>query len=260
MSPQENRRFCAQCLADDVAAMRTPGLRRAWRNRGAALCTVHRQPVLLQQLEKGHLSKFSGAWQAYIQQTMRGYFDYGIGLISRNSTSNEAASLEARICRIVWRIQDWVEYAPAIPSGQQPSKYALYFLLGFFLYQGNLVSDGGVARWFFKGARGAKLNSHEYEKPTVVQMVKNIESASPRSLAVAYLLLGFAFNLIGEDDLSLLRRALVFADSFFPATREELKSLVQCFQSYHLNAIWESAFRNLQVDDLVHIAWLLRDR
>lgn len=257
---QENRRFCAQCLADDVAAMRAPGLRRAWRNRGAALCTAHRQPVLLQQLEKGSLSKLSGAWQAYLQQTLWGYFDHGSGLVSRNSSGYQAASVEARICRIVWRIQDWVEYAPATPTGRQPSKYALYFLIGFFLYQGNLVSDGGVARWFFKGKRGSKQNSHQYDKPTAIQMVKNIESASPRSLAIAYLLLGLAFDLISKEDLSFLRQTLLFSNCLFPMTREELKSLVQCFQPYHLNAIWLSAVRNLEVDDIFHLAWLLMSR
>lgn len=260
VTQQENRRFCAQCLADDVAAMRSPGLRRAWRHRGAALCTAHRQPVLLQQLEKGHLSKFSGAWQAYTQQTLWGYFDHGLGMVSRNSSGYQAASVEARICRVVWRIQDWVEYAPAMPSGRQPSKYALYYFLGFFLYQGNLVSDGGAARWFFKGARGSRQNSHQYDKPTAVQMVKNIESASPRSLAIAYLLLGLAFNLIAKKDLSLIRQTLLFADSFFPITREELKSLVQCFQPYHLDAIWHSALRNLEADDTFHLAWLLMSR
>lgn len=257
---RENRRFCAQCLADDVAAMRAPGLRRAWRNRGAALCTAHRQPVLLQQLEKGNLSKLSGAWQAYLQQTLWGYFDHGSGLVSRNSSGYQAASAEARVCRIVWRVQDWVEYAPAMPTGRQPSKYALYFLIGYFLYQGNLVSDGGIARWFFKGKHGAKQNSHEYDEPTAMQMVENIESASPRSLAIAYLLLGLAFDLISKEDLIFLRQTLHFSNYPFPVTREELKSLVQCFQPYHLNAILLSAVRNLEVDDIFHLAWLLINR
>ena len=258
VSHQDNLRFCAQCLADDVTAMRAPGLRRAWRNRGAALCTAHQQPVLLQQLEKGSLSELSGAWQAYMQQTLRGYFDHGVGLVSRHESGYQSTSLEASVCRIVCRIQRWVEYAPAVPSGQQPSKYALYFMLGFFLYQGNLVSDGGVARWFFKGQRGSRLNTYQYEKPTVGQMVKNIESASPRILAFAYLLLGFAYDRIPKEEVDLLRRTFVFTDCLFPESREELKSLAQCFQPYQLDDIWESALRNLQIDDLVKLAWLLR--
>jgi hypothetical protein len=255
----DNRRFCAQCLADDVAAMRAPGLRRAWRNRGSALCAAHRYPVLLQQLEKGHLSTFTGGWQAYVQQTARGHFDHGVGLVSRDDSGYQTASLETRICRIVLRIQIWVEYAPGLPSRGRPSKYALYFLLGIFLYQGNLVSDGGAARWFLKASRGEKLNSNEYDKPSVAQMVKNIESASPRSLAIAYLLLGTEFNLIPEEQLCFIRRALIFADGFFPVNRIELKSLTQCFQSNHLDAIWSSALQNFPIDDLVHLAWLLRD-
>ncbi|MDY2562264.1 TniQ family protein [Pseudomonas syringae] len=258
VNQHDNRRFCAQCLAEDVATMRAPGLRRAWRNRGSALCAAHRQPVLLQQLEKGHLSNFTGGWQAYMQQTTRGYFDHGVGLVSRDGAGYQTASLETTICRIVLRIQIWVEYAPALPSGGHPSKYALYFLLGIFLYEGNLVCDGGAARWFLKAARGSKLNSHEYDKPTVAQMVKNIESASPRSLAIAYLLLGSAFDLLRAEELCLIRRALIFTDSFFPVTREELKSLTRCFQPYHRHAIWNSALQNLPVDDLVHLAWLLR--
>lgn len=254
----ENRRFCAQCLADDVAAMRAPGLRREWRKRGAAVCTAHRQPVLLQQLEKGNLSQMSGAWQAYMQQTLREDFDHGVGLVSRNSMGYQEASIETRICRIVRRIQDWVEYAPALSTALRPSKYALYFLLGFFLYQGNLVSDGGVARWFFKGTHRSRLNSHGFSKPTVLQMVANIESAAPRSLAIAYLLLGCAFKLITKEEFELLRKTLVFTGCLFPADREELKDLAQCFQAYHLIAVWESATRNLPKEDLVHLAWLLK--
>lgn len=260
VTQHDNRRFCAQCLEEDVAAMRAPGLRRAWRNRGSAVCAAHRQPVLLQQLEKGHLSNFTGGWQAYMQQTTRGYFDHGVGLVSRDGSGYQTASVETRICRIVLRIQIWVDYAPAIPAVVRPSKYSLYFLLGIFLYQGNLVSDGGAARWFLKAARGSKLNSHEYDKPTVAQMVKNIESAPPRSLAIAYLLLGSAFDLISKEELCLIRQTLIFTDSSFPVTREELKSLTRCFQPYHLDAIWSSALQNLPIDDLVHLAWLLRYR
>jgi hypothetical protein len=260
VNQHDNRRFCAQCLADDVTTMKAPGLRRAWRNRGSAVCSAHRQPILLQQLEKGHLSNFMGAWQAYMQQTARGFFDHGVGLVSCEKMGYQGASLETVICRTVLRIQIWVEYAPALPSNGRPSKYALYFLLGIFLYQGNLVSEGGAARWFLKAPRGEKLNSHEYDKPTAAQMVKNIESAPPRSLAIAYLLLGTAFDLISAEQLCLIRRALVFTDSFFPVTRGELKSLTQCFQPYHLDAIWSSALENLPIDDLVHLAWLLRDR
>jgi len=258
VSQHDNRRFCAQCLEDDVSAMRAPGLRRAWRNRGSALCAAHRQPVLLQQLEKGHLSNFTGGWQAYMQQTTRGHFDHGVGLVSCERSGYQTASVETRICRIVLRVQTWVEYAPAIPSSLRPSKYSLYFLLGIFLYQGNLVSDGGAARWFLKAARGSKINSHEYDKPSVAQMVKNIESAPPRSLAIAYLLLGLAFDLVSKEELCLIRQALIFTDSSFPMTREELKSLTRCFQPYHLDAIWNSALQNLPVDDLAHLAWLLK--
>ncbi|WP_397453641.1 TniQ family protein [Pseudomonas sp. NA-150] len=259
MSPENNRRFCAQCLADDVAAMRAPGLRQAWRYRGAVLCTAHRQPVMLQKLEKGNLSKFSGAWQAYMQHTTRGHFDHGVGLVLRSSSGYQVASVETRICRIVRRIQDWVEHAPAKPTDGKPSKYALYFLLGVFLYQANLVSEGGAARALLRGERGSRLNTRGYEKPSAAQMVKNIESASPRSLAIAYLLLGLAFDVIAEEDLVILRRTLVFTTSAFPTSRGELKTITRCFQAYHCDAIWSSALKLLPIDDLVHLAWLLKD-
>ncbi|MCS3469019.1 hypothetical protein M2401_002757 [Pseudomonas sp. JUb42] len=252
----DNRRYCAQCLADDVMGMKAPALRRSWRDRGAAVCTEHRQPVLLQQLEKGHLSKPAGAWQAYIQQTLNGHFDHGVGLVSRHSSGYQSASNETRVCRAVRRIQDWVANSPATPSVQHPSKYCLYFILGFFLYQPNLVSDGGVARWFFKGMRGDKLDTPRYCKPTVSQMVKNIETAAPRSLAVGYLLLGTAFNLLAESEMDLLRRELHFTEALFPKNRDELKLMALCFQRYHLTAVWGSAVASLPAGDLLHLEWL----
>lgn len=253
-----NRRYCAQCIADDVAALRAPALRKAWRKRGAAVCTQHRQPVLLQQLERGTLSQLSGAWQAYMQHTQREDYDHGVGLISRNSCGYQGISAESRICRIVRRLQDWVEYAPALPTTSRPSKYALYFLLGFFLYQANLVSEGGVARWFIKSPQGEKLNLRSFEKPTITQMIKNIESASPRAMSMGYLLAGSAFELLTAAEITFLRGALDFTDYLFPATPGELKSLSQCFQSYHMIAVWESAYRNLSPEDCRHLEWLLR--
>lgn len=255
----DNRRYCAQCLADDVMGMKAPALRRAWRDRGAAVCTEHRQPVLLQQLEKGHLSKPAGAWQAYIQQTLNGHFDHGVGLVCRHGSGYQPASNETRVCRAVRRIQDWVANSPAIPSVQHPSKYCLYFILGFFLYQPNLVSDGGVARWFFKGMRGDKLNTPRYCRPTVSQMIKNIETAAPRSLAVGYLLLGTAFNLLAESEMDLLRRELHFTEALFPKNRHELKLMALCFQRYHLTAVWESAVASLPAGDLLHLEWLFNN-
>ncbi|MBD8597641.1 TniQ family protein [Pseudomonas sp. CFBP 8772] len=252
----DNRRYCAQCLAGDVMGMKAPALRRAWRDRGAAVCTEHRQPVLLQQLEKGHLSKPAGAWQAFIQQTLNGHFDHGVGLVSRHSSGYQSASNETRVCRAVRRIQDWVANSPAIPSVQHPSKYCLYFILGFFLYQPNLVSDGGVARWFFKGMRGDRLDTPRYCKPTVSQMIKNIETAAPRSLAVGYLLLGTSFNLLAESETDLLRRELHFTEALFPKNRHELKLMALCFQRYHLTAVWESAVASLPAGDLIHLEWL----
>ncbi|MFJ2970997.1 hypothetical protein [Pseudomonas fulva] len=256
--PRENRKYCAQCIADDVAALRAPSLRRAWRKRGAAVCTYHRHPVLLQRLERSSLSELTGSWLAYSQHTQREAFDHGTGLISRNVRGFQDMHSESRACRIVGRIQSWVENAPAQPTNARPSKYALYFLLGYFLYQPNLNSDGGIARWYFRVMNDSRVNSRGFDTPTIWQLMVNIETASPKSLAIAYLLIGCAFDLIGPDEHSFLKVVLTFTGAAFPADRSELKVLSQCFQEYHIAAMYESAQRNLSGNDLIHVAWLFK--
>lgn len=258
--PRENRKYCAQCIADDVAALRAPALRRAWRKRGAAVCTYHRHPVLLQRLDRSSLSELTGSWLAYTQHTQREAFDHGTGLISRSARGFLQIPSECRICRIVGRIQVWVENAPAQPTSTQPSKYALYFLLGFFLYQPNLNSDGGIARWFYRLEQGYRLNAKVFDRPTVWQLMANIESAPPKSLAIAYLLIGCAFNLFGTAEHRFLQSTLTFTASTFPTDRNEIKTLAQCFQDYHRAAMWESAQLNLSAGDLVHVEWLFKRR
>lgn len=256
--PRENCKYCAQCMADDVIAMRTPALRRAWRKRGAAVCTYHRHPVLLQRLERSSLSELTGSWLAYAQHTQREAFDHGTGLISRSARGFQEIASECRICRIVGRLQDWVDNAPAKPTMSQPSKYALYFLLGFFLYQPTLISDGGIARWFIRLDKGSKLNAKVFDRPTVRQLVVNIETAHPKAIAMAYLLIGCAFNLIRPAEHDFLQGVLTFTNSVFPRDRGEIKNLAQCFQDYHVVAVWESARRNLSAEDLAHVEWLLK--
>lgn len=256
--PRENRKYCAQCIADDVTAMRAPALRRAWRKRGAAVCIYHRHPVLLQRLDRSSLSELTGSWLAYSQHTQREAFDHGTGLISRSARGFQEIASECRICRIVGRLQVWVDNAPAKPTMSQPSKYALYFLLGFFLYQPTLISDGGIARWFIRLDKGSRLNAKLFDRPTVRQLVANIETAPPKAIAVAYLLIGCAFNLIRPAEHDFLQGALTFTDSVFPSDRGEIKALAQCFQNYHIVAVWESARRNLSAEDLAHVEWLLK--
>ncbi|MFS2160195.1 hypothetical protein ACCD10_22990 [Pseudomonas sp. Pseusp122] len=256
--PRENRKYCAQCIADDVAAFRAPALRRAWRKRGAAVCTYHRHPVLLQRLDRSSLSELTGSWLAYSQHTQREAFDHGTGMISRSARGFQEVSSECGICRIVGRIQNWVENSPTQPTATQPSKYALYFLLGYFLYQPNSNSDGGIARWFFSSEKGSKVNAMLYEKPTVYQLVANIETGSPKSLAMAYLLVGCAFELIGPREHGFLKSVLTFTDSPFPSDRAQIKTLARCFQDYHCVAMWESAQCNLSEEDLIHVEWLLK--
>ncbi len=256
--PRENRKYCAQCIADDVAALRAPVLRRAWRKRGAAVCTYHRHPVLLQRLDRSSLSELTGSWLAYSEHTQREAFDHGTGLISRSARGFQEIPSECRICRIVGRIQRWVEDAPAQPTPTQPSKYALYFLLGYFLYQPDLNSDGGIARWFLRVEKGSRLNTTVFNSPTIWQIMANIETATPRSLAAAYLFVGCAFNLIDPVERAFLQNKLAFTASPFPINRYDIKNLAQCFQDYHSIAVWESAQRNLSGADLIHVEWLLK--
>lgn len=256
--PRENRKYCAQCIADDVAAFRAPALRRAWRKRGAAVCTYHSHPVLLQRLDSSSLSELTGSWLAYSQHTQREAFDHGTGMIRRSARGFQEVASECRICRIVGRIQNWVENSPAQPTATQPSKYALYFLLGYFLYQPNSNSAGGIARWFFRSEKGSKLNAMVFERPTVRQLMENIETGSPKSLAMAYLLVGCAFKLIGPREHGFLKSVLTFTDSPFPSNRAQIKTLAQCFQEYHCVAMWESAQCNLSEQDLIHVEWLLK--
>lgn len=99
-----------------------------------------------------------------------------------------------------------------------------------------------------------------FDRPTVWQLMANIEAAPPKSLAIAYLLIGCAFSLFGSAEHRFLQSTLTFTASSFPIDRNEIRTLAQCFQDYHSVAMWESAQRNLSAGDLIHVEWLFKRR
>lgn len=249
--------YCPQCLADDVASMRAPAWRKAWRVRGNCLCTAHDQLVLLQRLSVSGKGQFNRAWLAFSQHASTGKFIFGNHFIQRLISLPETAAKEQRLCRIVLKVIRWIASTPDYPTYGRPSKQCLMFVLGFFLYRPFVRCKGGVGQWFLNSVRSTtEISSQPFRPPSTSEMDMGIKDSTPRNIALSYLLLGCAYNLLSVDEIAFLNHALYFSNANFPKLPDELRTLACCFQPGHILQFKRSASRNLYAGDIAHLEWL----
>lgn len=247
--------YCPQCLLEDVRAMRAPAWRSEWRRRGNCLCERHGRLILLQELTTRSKDEFHRGWLAFSQHANTGTFVLGNHFVQRITSLCESNPMEQRLCRLVRRMAEWVSAAPDFPTYGRPSKHCIRFLMGFFLYRPFDHCKGGLARWFL-GSQRNRIVSDKFRFPSALELDTGIETASPRDLALTYLLIGSAFNLISLEDIELVNRALYFTNTPYPENLLALRALARCFTEPNLNKFKQSARKNLAPGDLSHLEWL----
>ncbi|QQO01707.1 TniQ family protein [Pseudomonas sp. SW-3] len=249
--------YCPQCLADDIASMHAPAWRKGWRVRGNCFCAVHDELVLLQRLSVSGRGQFNRAWLAFSQHASTGEFIFGNHFIQRLISLPDTAAKEQKLCRIVLKVMRWIESAPEYPTYGRPSKQCLVFVLGFFLYRPFARCKGGIGQWFFSSVRStAEISSQPFRPPSVRELSVGVKDSTPRNIALSYLFLGCAYNLLSEDDMEFINHALYFSNSPFPRRASELRALACCFQPGHIFQFKLSASRNLYAGDIAHLDWL----
>lgn len=247
--------YCPQCLLEDAKAMRAPVWRREWRRRGVCLCEAHGSLILLQELKIRSKEHFHRAWLAFSQHASTGTYVLGNHFIQRLTTLTDSSHKEQRLCNVVRRIRGWVEALLDFPTYGRPSKACVRFLMGFFLYRPFFQSKGGLGSWFL-GAPGRGVISRDFRYPGVHELNLGIDTASPRDLALTYLLVGCAFDLLSDADITLIRGATYFTNAPFPENLDALRALARCFLNHHMNKFKQSARKNLAAGDMSHLDWL----
>ncbi|MCK9712325.1 TniQ family protein [Pseudomonas syringae pv. syringae] len=248
-------KYCPQCLVEDVRAMRAPALRIEWRLRNRCLCERHGRLILLQELTIRSKEHFHRGWLDFSQHASTGSYILGNHFAQRLSSLDDSSPMEQRLCRVVRRVTEWVEASPDFPTYGRPSKHCIQFLMGFFLYRPFERCKGGLGRWFLGTQRNRSV-SKTFRVPSLMELDMGVETAAPRELALTYLLVGSAFDLLSRDEIGLANRALYFTNTPFPESVSELATLSRCFLEYNMEQFKRSARRNLPAGDLSHLEWL----
>lgn len=248
-------KYCPQCLLQDVRAMRAPSLRIEWRLKNKCLCERHGRLILLQELTTRSKEYFHRAWLGFSQHAGTGSYILGNHFVQRLLSLDDSSPMEQRLCRVVRRVAEWVDASPDFPTYGRPSKHCIQFLMGFFLYRPFERFKGGLGRWFLGTQRNRPV-SKSFRKPSLSELNMGIESASPRELALTYLLIGSAFGLLTRDEIVLARRAMYFTNTLFPESLAALHALSNCFLECNMDQFRRSARRNLAAGDLAHLEWL----
>lgn len=248
-------KYCPQCLLKDVEAMRAPSLRIEWRLKNKCLCERHGRLILLQELTTRSKEHFHRAWLGFSQHASTGSYILGNHFVQRLVSLDDSSPMEQRLCRVVRRVAEWVDVSPDFPTYGRPSKHCIQFLMGFYLYRPFERSKGGLGRWFL-GTQCNRVVSEDFRTPSLSELNMGIETASPRDLALTYLLIGSTFELLTRDEIDLARRAMYFTNILFPENLAALGALSKCFLECNLEQFRRSARRNLAAGDLAHLEWL----
>ncbi|MFJ3007085.1 ATP-binding protein [Pseudomonas fluorescens] len=246
--------YCPVCLAEDVAQFRSPSWRQGWMRKGICFCDAHDHLILLRCIDQRTNNAVYKAWLAYGNHVKSGVYDYGINLIARIGDGLQSSTTEQYICMLVERVRKWVYGAqsefPQVVAEQAPLIYAL----GFLIHPRFDRCRGGLAVWFL-GCNDSTPGYSVFKDPTLAQMLVYIEEASPRQLAVGYILMGIAFELFSASEINAIERGWSFGNYTLPKSRLELVRMTKCFDAPRLRAFARCAIE-ASGQGFTRISWL----
>lgn len=253
----EDLNYCPCCLDDDIRRIGSPAWRIAWRNMDVCVCDRHPVPVLLQRLYSPQANLMNRGWSAFVEfhdgPAARLEIDFPLTLVSleRSKAAN------AQLLDYVLRTQRWIVACDESTKEGGPSKAAIEFLLSFWLYQpGNLKAVGFAQSFFFAHLNTGK--SSLLHQDCFADMRLGYSHAAPRQVAVAYLMLGVAFDLLTPEEAAFISRTCRGRLLPFPTNREQIAASGQSgFVPKEIADFRSLAQAHLVMDDLKHVMWAL---
>ena len=253
----QSTNYCPECLKNDIKEVDLPAWRSAWRQLGMCICCDHDFPVMLVSLSTPHYSPLDKAWRAYTEYVSSPSSRL---LVSFPLTSNGEQGIadNKMLLRITARVQNWIlEDTPLIQT-QKPSKAVLEFLLGMWLCDPAWRTAPGFACSFFFPER--KGNSANLTPDTsFADAPPHYTWATPRQIAVAYWMLGVAFNVISFSEAQTIRDVCRPYSLPFPVDRDEIRRVGL---GVHARRVREEltalAYRTLDAEELEQVVWALK--
>ncbi|MCF5803939.1 TniQ family protein [Pseudomonas tremae] len=246
--------YCHVCLQGDIAAGRAPSWRRAWRLKGRALCHAHLRPVLLGRLSPGRYDIAKKTWAAFCEYVESPASRLRTSYVLTYFPKELISTIDSRLNALLKRVEDWCLLKVLKGHVQELSPEAAQFLLVLWMY--NLGSGNygcGVAISLAFNSR----HGHSIARTTAEDPLGTIYNANPRALAVAYWLLGMAYDVITTKDALFIQKALYSNSITFPIGRDELAAYSRgALSSEAARPTLKSLRKNLSCDSLAQIAWL----
>lgn len=256
LSFKHSANYCPECFKVDIKEVGLPAWRLAWRQQGMCVCCEHETPVILLSLSTPHFSPLDKAWRAYCEYVSSPSSRL---LVSFPLTSDgmKAVSDNEMLLQLVARVQNWIFTDTQLNQNQKPSKAVVDFLLGVWLCEPSWQTASGFAcTFFFPQRKGNSANP--VSDTSFASEPPDYSWATPRQLAVAYWMLGVAFEVISREEAELIREVCRPYSLPFPVDRTEIK---RAGLSVHSRLISDKlialAYATLSAGDLSQVIWAL---
>jgi hypothetical protein len=260
LPPEMSLQFCHICLSIDIAKGHAPGFRRCWRYRGICVCNQHAAPVLLQATKYQNVSQYMLAWSGFVSyassmERATGNRDF----VTFSSSSTPDKLRDAQVRHLVSRAQRKVflailKFRSTTPL---PQRCALEFVLNVLLQEPAEHFKGGCARWYLADSDILWRSSLISEKTSASDFFNQMDTARPRQVAVAYLMIGVACSMFTKRELQLLTDVFYYRPTPFPVTVHEISALIGNVQPPRALRIAAAATECISKNELKSIRWIL---
>ncbi|VVO62068.1 TniQ family protein [Pseudomonas fluorescens] len=253
--PSSSCKYCSECFQDDIGNLLVPIWRRSWRINGAAVCMNHPRPVLLSRLIQCPTDLRDRGWQGFKEYLESPASRLRANFPIMNSSSDKGAAQNEKLLQLVKRVQRWYQAHTSDHRSKRLSRNSLRFLLGIWLHQADTPKlSPGIARTCFQSPlRQSRPNAGRLTAPEA-----SIDTATPRELAVAYWLMGVAYELITREEAVFIRETIRTAFSPFPTTQMQIAaSTTANYLDEGLSRLIHEAKSALTLDEFREVSWVL---
>lgn len=210
--------YCPVCFTSDLAAGVSPAWRLEWRQARRCVCLRHDAPVMLERLGTSGFTLLDKAWRAFAE-----YIDSPASRLTtkfplQHSSSNQAEKDSDRLVALTAKVQSWFKGLSATTS---PSADAAEFLLACWLQDSSETGAQGFARSYFFSHTSKPISATKRQQGKLSAQLMP-DSSRPRDVAVAYWMLGIAFNVIDSLDAEFIRDTTRPYSIPFPVCRDEV--------------------------------------
>lgn len=251
--------FCHVCLSSDIAKGHSPGFRRWWRYRGVCVCNEHDAPVMLQDIKYHNTAQYMLGWSGFVSYSSsmeRATGNRDFVTFSSLSAADQFRDAQVRI--LVSRVQRKVLYEiltfrSTVTSTQ---RCAVEFIMNVLLQEPAEYFKGGCARWYLVENDLLLRSLSGSNKASVDDFFTQMDTAKPRQIAIAYLMIGVVYGMFTKRELQLLTDVFYYRPTSFPVTRHQISRLIGNVQLPRAVRIEVAASKYLSEKELESIRWI----